>query len=573
MPELWVLITALCVFLCVLILQTLIIISFWNPDALLPAYNAVPVSENLKHFASCADYFAFSFGYFSGVKVGSFELMSLKRIIFQNRISLTVGNLGVSCIAVGVIEAFYRKGLVIAGIVLVAIAISAIIVKAIFFEYSFQFNPTEGLDARDFTPAKNFKHKIPIADEEKEEQLQYFVEVYIEEAVTQTETAAGVPIDVLKPPANEHSVLIVGAGPVGLMTAIQICLRSPAAKVLIIEKHATYQRNHTLFVHWSAYINAFTRDAAFNSLMQACIGKVKIAQLEQRLLTFIQTHALLKDAISVAYCEFAPNNVSDVLHAHPHAKFIIGADGSRSTVRKLFMEDALSIDEVCRHTALVKYDSKCATPKAKLGVRERKEIFPQIGMFVAESRNGDATTLQFFVKEADAAAIEGANFKSAIDVRSLPSNGAQAKLFSAIQKYLEFRHSKLGETVISEKILLVHVPLKIYASKFCVRIHKQSMRSYFLVGDAFAGVPFFRAIHAGFLCAGELARNIAETIAALSDARTQSPEAQFAKLQSLARKYSYYANLLVRKERSVAIAKNAVLSAVASVFESKPCCG
>lgn len=40
--------------------------------------------------------------------------------------------------------------------------------------------------------------------------------------------------------------VIVGSGPVGLWSAIQILKRTPTASVTLYEKHSTYQRSHVL---------------------------------------------------------------------------------------------------------------------------------------------------------------------------------------------------------------------------------------------------------------------------------------------------------------------------------------
>lgn len=56
-------------------------------------------------------------------------------------------------------------------------------------------------------------------------------------------------IRVTRPPvdyAKQADVVVVGAGPVGLWTAIQIQLRFPDAHVVMFEKHSSYQRRHVL---------------------------------------------------------------------------------------------------------------------------------------------------------------------------------------------------------------------------------------------------------------------------------------------------------------------------------------
>ncbi len=48
-------------------------------------------------------------------------------------------------------------------------------------------------------------------------------------------------------------VVFVGAGPVGLWTAVQLKLASPQTKVLMLEKYTAYQRSHVLQVDQASY--------------------------------------------------------------------------------------------------------------------------------------------------------------------------------------------------------------------------------------------------------------------------------------------------------------------------------
>ena len=43
-------------------------------------------------------------------------------------------------------------------------------------------------------------------------------------------------------------VVIVGAGPVGLFLAVQLQIRCPMISIVMLEKHAVYQRSHVLRV-------------------------------------------------------------------------------------------------------------------------------------------------------------------------------------------------------------------------------------------------------------------------------------------------------------------------------------
>ena len=52
-------------------------------------------------------------------------------------------------------------------------------------------------------------------------------------------------------------VVFVGAGPVGLWTAVQFKTANPQAPVLMFEKHARYKRSHVLRVEKTSFDEAF----------------------------------------------------------------------------------------------------------------------------------------------------------------------------------------------------------------------------------------------------------------------------------------------------------------------------
>ena len=60
------------------------------------------------------------------------------------------------------------------------------------------------------------------------------------------------PQDPPEIPRRAGKVVIVGAGPVGLWTAIQLLKREPALEVVLLERHESYARSHVLRLdHWS----------------------------------------------------------------------------------------------------------------------------------------------------------------------------------------------------------------------------------------------------------------------------------------------------------------------------------
>ncbi|WP_203455358.1 NAD(P)/FAD-dependent oxidoreductase [Legionella sp. MW5194] len=48
-------------------------------------------------------------------------------------------------------------------------------------------------------------------------------------------------------------ILVIGAGPIGLLSAIEAKLHNPEAEVVIFERNKEYTRHHTLLVDRRAF--------------------------------------------------------------------------------------------------------------------------------------------------------------------------------------------------------------------------------------------------------------------------------------------------------------------------------
>lgn len=70
-------------------------------------------------------------------------------------------------------------------------------------------------------------------------------------------------------------IVIVGAGPFGLWTAIQIKKRNPDTSVTIYERYEKYQRSHVLRLdHWSMMLYSKTkRDDIETKFINEVTGK------------------------------------------------------------------------------------------------------------------------------------------------------------------------------------------------------------------------------------------------------------------------------------------------------------
>lgn len=75
---------------------------------------------------------------------------------------------------------------------------------------------------------------------------------------------------------EEADCVIVGAGPVGLYTAVQLRLRCPAMRVVMLEKYETYQRQHVLRIEAASLVTGLEEDhPSLAAALQELVGKVR----------------------------------------------------------------------------------------------------------------------------------------------------------------------------------------------------------------------------------------------------------------------------------------------------------
>jgi hypothetical protein len=132
---------------------------------------------------------------------------------------------------------------------------------------------------------------------------------------------------------QKSEFVIMGAGPVGLWTALQLKLRIPAAKVTIYEKRQDYTREHMVRLGGDAlWWSVGSKEPEIQKLIEVQAGGhgMKLKELEE----------LLRSAVARFGAEIIERNIVDaneLLNLHPHANAIIGADGRHSVLRETLM--------------------------------------------------------------------------------------------------------------------------------------------------------------------------------------------------------------------------------------------
>lgn len=299
-------------------------------------------------------------------------------------------------------------------------------------------------------------------------------------------------------------VLIVGAGPVGLFTAIEMKTINPNLKIKIVERNEKYTRHHILRIERSSLAGsqAFKTHAQLKELT----GFVPTSKIEQTLLDLAQSMGIeIERGVKI-------EEGNTLLTNYPKTPIIIGADGAHSKVRAQLFNDEKSVDTNLQYIVEVKYRVKGATRKLSQGT-----YIPALGQVnhlvsenvgkTLEGDNGEETPVSLFVFVNKDTYEQVRQSKDLHPTDLKPTTPEMYDLADTINPWLALRKMHRHDEIIEGTAKINAVALNSYRVKhFAKKIGDQHV---LLVGDAAGGVPFFRALNAGLLEAQCIAAGVA----------------------------------------------------------------
>jgi len=313
---------------------------------------------------------------------------------------------------------------------------------------------------------------------------------------------------------HDPDVLVVGAGPVGLWTAVQIKLLLPTLNILIVDKHQTYVRSHLLRITKSS-LKEIPKDKlldSFRKFAQKLTGKIRTNDLERALWNEAEKLGIQKEIM-----EF--KEISKVKELFPNVKIILGCDGSHSTIRKQVFDNKLSVKETIEHVAFVKYD---AEGKAEiLRPMESYAGLKMINHLVYEATGKQVggqspVTLQIKIDANTYNKMGDCKFKTPYHLHKDKSK-LEPKLLETITVWLNMRAKFNHEKRIQDTEKITTVNLDVYRTDIVGKFLTTENVAVFLCGDSAFGVPFFRALNNGMLCGSALAGFIKKNYTHMND--------------------------------------------------------
>jgi 2-polyprenyl-6-methoxyphenol hydroxylase-like FAD-dependent oxidoreductase len=298
----------------------------------------------------------------------------------------------------------------------------------------------------------------------------------------------------------DEDILIVGAGPVGLFTAIELKSRNPSLNIKIIDKYNEYSRDHILRIEKESLVNSITYQ--LYPEVQKLHGFVRTLDIEN---TFLTIAKKLNITVETGTTITDPQAF---LAQHPKAHTLIGADGARSIVRTRLFDDKKIVDRNLQYIVEIKY--KTNGPTSRLPNNIYGPALGQVHHLVSENvgkeKNGMTPVSLFtFVDEETFNEIRKTPNAKLSDLQ--PKSKQMMNLLNTIRPWLSLRRSALNEELITDSEKINGVALSVYQSAcFAKKINEKRV---YLVGDAAAGVPYFRALNAGLISATLTAEKIA----------------------------------------------------------------
>jgi len=317
---------------------------------------------------------------------------------------------------------------------------------------------------------------------------------------------------------DSQKVIIIGAGPVGLWTAIQIKQRSNNIQVKIYEKYRVYQRIHGLKIntanlhspHNGQKLKEWIKDLQKGS-DQTKTAFISTKDLEDKLLE------VAKDlGIEIVYEAINTEERLDALS--DECDILIGADGSHSFVRETAFADIQLKKKDLKFIIELKFQihSGVETESGNLLFDKVKELYPTekilnflVEEHIGETRDGGKTkpaTLRLFVDQTTYDQLGEVSFKKPKLLKD-DWNTLPIKVKEDILKW--FAVKQLTEKVINfqpEDCAITKLTISAYRSAK-VYENKES-RNVVLIGDAAGGVPYFKALNIALKTSTSLADHL-----------------------------------------------------------------
>ncbi|MDR3503445.1 MAG: hypothetical protein P4L79_12785 [Legionella sp.] len=360
----------------------------------------------------------------------------------------------------------------------------------------------------------------------------------------------------------EPDIIFIGAGPIGLLGAIQLKLQCPEIEIKMFDKYKEPLRTHAMYVNQKSFAG-MDRSEGFGDVLDAIPPKVIISDLEKTLREFA-----IKIGIDIQHQEI--KELKTLQEQYPNTHYFVGSGGLRGIIHPQVFLGKNQINETLRYAVEVKY-------KAEREVRSLNKLTELPGVlantehvvseYVGHLKEGlTPISLRIFISENDYEVMQGATFKSPYTLED--KDKIPGDLYKTITLYLKAREHLAKEQIKEGSLKITSITMSIYASKsFCTQVGENII---FQLGEEAFACPFYRSFNDNACCVPYFAK----AMTALFNEQNIKAESSYSSMfhkTSIEDPLSYYhrkVQNLVAQEIHTIHAINFGLKAIESSFVS-----
>ena len=311
-------------------------------------------------------------------------------------------------------------------------------------------------------------------------------------------------------------IVIVGAGPIGLVYAICIKKLNPALEVVVIEKYEEYQRKHTLIIEPNKLdaLMLVAEIADIESLCTLLTSLRKNPNIRTNKLESVFKKLAMDLDVQIKIEEIKEASIQNqILQRYPNASLIIGADGTHSIVSQSLFPEGNQVKHEFDYALQLRYEIQGDITGDAIDTFSFLQDMAQYGLianeYVGEHIDGTTpVTMQLLISREHFETLKGkATSKNPIFLcrDNQTTSGSNTPLIpKEIDEFLTHYFFKKIKTCQERNNLIVKDSIRISVNELPATHARQIVREttteapVLLVGDASLGLSYFKGLNAGF---------------------------------------------------------------------------
>ncbi|MBA3537430.1 MAG: hypothetical protein H0T84_12625, partial [Tatlockia sp.] len=326
--------------------------------------------------------------------------------------------------------------------------------------------------------------------------------------------------------AKDTDILVVGAGPIGLINAWGMKRLNPDLNIVILEKYTEYQRSHTLVMEplQLAAIMKATNSEQDKKLIELLKQLNDDPNIRTNALQQIFTKLAEESGIEIhTEQEVKAETINQLIDLeYPNLKLIIGADGTHSVVSDTLFPEGNQIKHEFDFVLQLRFE---ITGEEKAQGSRMQKFYAQMARkglianeYVGHFKDGKTpVTMQMMISKEDFIALKSATSKNPlkpfVDEKSENSPKVPKQLISFIEQYLidKIYDTKEAGLEIDKSTIRISVneAPATHAKKV---VTTRNQTRIVLEGDSALGLSYFKGLNAGLEASARFLSTISTSI-------------------------------------------------------------